>query len=52
MREHTNVKWPIFLVCVCVCVCVCNCTSIIWREGELRPEVGGGGSPLEDHEQA
>ena len=43
MREHTNVKWPTFLVCVCVCVCVCNCTSIIWREGEVRPEVGGEG---------
>ena len=30
-------------VCGCVCVCVCNCTSIIWREGEVRPEVGGKG---------
>ena len=46
MREHTNVKWPIFPVCVW-----CNCTSIIWREEKVRAEVGCGGSTLEDHEQ-
>ena len=28
-------------VSVCVCVCVwCNCTTIIWREEEVRAEVG------------
>ena len=38
-------------VCLCVCVCVwCNCTIIIWREEEVRAEVGGC-LPLEDHEQ-
>ena len=41
MREHTNVKWPIFHVCVW-----CNCTSIIWREEKVRAEVGGRGSTL------
>ena len=46
MREHTDVKWPIFCVCVW-----CNCTSIIWREEKVRAEVGGEGSTLEDHEQ-
>ena len=46
MREHTDVKWPIFCVCVW-----CNCMSIIWREEKVRAEVGGKGSTLEDHEQ-
>ena len=46
MREHTDVKWPIFCVCVW-----CNCISIIWREEKVRAEVGGEGSTLEDHEQ-
>ena len=39
-------------MCVCVCVCVWRyCTIIIVRGEKVRPEIGGG-SPLEDHEQA
>ena len=52
MREHTNVQWPIFLVCLCVSVCVCGVTAPLSFGGKKRWELRLGCLPLEDHKQA